>query len=86
MNSYNVPNKINLYYVDTLYYNGSVNGYAYRPSDRNLIVIIKKAWNESTVHEFGHYFSLYHTHDSVGGKELVNGSNCGYTGDYRKKL
>jgi len=49
-------------------------------------VIIKKAWNESTVHEFGHYFSLYHTHDSVGGKELVNGSNCGYTGDYRKKL
>lgn len=82
INTYNVSAKINLYYVDSLYHNGYVNGYAYRPSSRNLIIVAKKAWNESTVHEMGHYFSLYHTHDTIGGKEFVNGTNCGYTGDW----
>ena len=82
INSYNDPDKINIYYVDQLYCGVSVNGYAYLPTTKNLIIITKRAWNESSVHEMGHYFNLYHTHDSIGGKEFVNGSNCWYAGDW----
>ncbi len=32
-------------------------------------------------HEIGHYFDLYHTHETAFGDELVDGSNCGTTGD-----
>ena len=34
-----------------------------------------------TVHEFGHYFGLYHTFDTSFGIELANGSNCKTSGD-----
>jgi hypothetical protein len=38
--------------------------------------------NPSTMpHEIGHYFNLYHTHETAFGAELVNGSNCGSAGD-----
>ena len=32
-------------------------------------------------HELGHYFGLYHTHETAFGSELVNGSNCSTRGD-----
>ncbi|WP_338392766.1 zinc-dependent metalloprotease [Fulvitalea axinellae] len=33
-------------------------------------------------HELGHYFGLFHTHETSKGKELVNGSNCSEAGDF----
>ncbi len=39
-------------------------------------------WNDSTFsHELGHYFHLFHTHETFYGEECVNGSNCSYSGD-----
>jgi Tol biopolymer transport system component len=32
-------------------------------------------------HELGHYFNLYHTHETAFGKECVSGSNCVTAGD-----
>jgi hypothetical protein len=38
--------------------------------------------NHSTFpHEIGHYFDLYHTHETAFGTECTNGSNCGGAGD-----
>jgi Tol biopolymer transport system component len=38
--------------------------------------------NHSTfAHEIGHYFDLFHTHETALGVECTNGSNCGATGD-----
>jgi len=38
--------------------------------------------NRSTMpHEIGHYFNLYHTHETAFGVEYVDGSNCGSAGD-----
>ncbi|MCZ6766112.1 MAG: T9SS type A sorting domain-containing protein [bacterium] len=38
--------------------------------------------NPSTFpHEIGHYFDLFHTHETAFGSELVNGSNCSTAGD-----
>ena len=40
------------------------------------------AGNPSTFpHELGHFFDLYHTHETAFGAELVDGSNCGSAGD-----
>ena len=32
-------------------------------------------------HELGHYFDLFHTHETDFGAELVDGTNCGTAGD-----
>ncbi len=32
-------------------------------------------------HELGHFFDLFHTHETAFGAELVDGSNCGTAGD-----
>jgi hypothetical protein len=38
--------------------------------------------NPSTFpHELGHFFDLFHTHETAFGAELVDGSNCGTAGD-----
>ncbi|HXV13268.1 MAG TPA: FlgD immunoglobulin-like domain containing protein [Candidatus Krumholzibacteria bacterium] len=38
--------------------------------------------NPSTFpHELGHFFDLFHTHETAFGDELVDGSNCGSAGD-----
>ena len=40
------------------------------------------ATNKSTFpHEIGHYFNLYHTHETAFGTECTNGSNCATAGD-----
>jgi hypothetical protein len=39
-------------------------------------------YNHSTfTHEVGHYFNLYHTHETFLGAECVDGSNCSTAGD-----
>ncbi len=37
--------------------------------------------NSILVHEFGHYFDLFHTHETAFGLECPDGSNCGAAGD-----
>lgn len=83
-NTYNTINKINLYYVDTVFSEDGtqISGFAHFPGGLNIIVIDKKAWHKSTVHEMGHYFYLYHTHENtINGREYANGTNCATAGD-----
>lgn len=79
---------INVYFFNSVTKSSgsSVCGYAYlansfsSSSSPNRIVMDNGCTlNGSTLaHEFGHFFSLYHTHSD---DELVNGSNCRSTGD-----
>lgn len=59
-------------------------GYAHFPGDgRDMIVMNNDcATNGSTFsHELGHYFSLFHTHETAYGAEDPDGDNCGRAGD-----
>jgi len=43
---------------------------------------VASSWNDSTFsHEVGHYFHLFHTHETFYGAECVDGSNCPTAGD-----
>lgn len=68
----NVPNVINIYFVNDA---DGACGWARFPWDlpSDYIVISNGcANNQSTlVHELGHYFSLYHTHENAFGAESV---------------
>lgn len=93
---YDVNNAINLYILGTITTNGSpVNGYAYYPaplSSSNRVFIKGSSFTDqrTVIHEFGHYFNLYHTFQSNNStdptkKELVTrglGANCSTAGDY----
>lgn len=37
--------------------------------------------NSTLVHEIGHYFNLFHTHETAFGQECPSGSNCDIAGD-----
>lgn len=87
-NANDVDNVINVYYFNSVssgssYYCGYTR---VPPSTIDRIVMANGcATNGSTfIHEFGHYFSLYHTHGKTNNgttDELVNGSNCATAGD-----
>lgn len=84
-----VPNTLNLYYVDSILPpNGNpLCGLAKYPfttavEDRYVMLAKECATNGSTlIHELGHYFGLFHTHETFFGQELVNQSNCEQAGD-----
>ncbi len=83
-NTYNVANTINLYFVDYVQNSCGISSFSF--STVQGIVIdndcMGVAINPSTFpHEVGHYFDLFHTHETALGAELVNGSNCGISGD-----
>ncbi|HEY1054009.1 MAG TPA: GEVED domain-containing protein, partial [Emticicia sp.] len=83
----NVNDAINIYFVGNLVSGTSgLNGISAFPSDDpldNRIIM----WNNATsngvtlAHEMGHYWNLYHTHETFLGKEYVNGTNCSTKGD-----
>lgn len=85
---YNV-NALNIYFFNSVVSTSgnSVCGFAHLPWGSNQLddyVAMKNscAINGSTLgHEIGHFFGLYHTHSTSLGAELVNGSNCGFSGD-----
>lgn len=84
-----VPNTINIYFVDDVYLsNGDpLCGFARFPfygfPERRFIFMDKDcSTNGSTlIHELGHFYGLFHTHETAFGLEYVDGSNCDATGD-----
>ncbi|MCB0668774.1 MAG: hypothetical protein KDC80_23280, partial [Saprospiraceae bacterium] len=78
---YNVPNVLNIYVVDDP---AGLCGWAWFTTDPYDYVVLAYdcATNTSTMaHEIGHYFDLFHTHETKFGDELVDGSNCTTAGD-----
>lgn len=83
-----VPREVNCYFVEELAYEaGGLNGissFTFSPVQgivyRNSAVGLPE--NSSTVpHELGHYFDLFHTHETAIGLECTDGSNCWTAGD-----
>ncbi len=78
-----VPGAINCYFVNDAHFCGlssfttsAVQGIVYHNGCVGLPT------NRSTFpHEIGHYFNLYHTHETAFGTECTNGSNCATAGD-----
>lgn len=83
--AHNVSNVINIYFFNSITSGSgsSLCGYAYFAGGPDFIAMANScATNGSTLsHEIGHYFNLYHTHETSTGQEYVNGSNCSTTGD-----
>jgi hypothetical protein len=81
----NVTNVINIYFFNSITSSSGAGlcGYAYFPGGPDVIMMANScAINGSTLsHEIGHYFNLYHTHETANGVEFVNGTNCSSAGD-----
>lgn len=83
----NVHDAINIYFVGALTSGAStLYGISAFPSEdrqRNRIIMENNATMDGFTlgHEMGHYWNLYHTHETALGSELVNGSNCTTAGD-----
>lgn len=83
------PGLINIYFVNYLENTSEepICGYSNNVGRDNDIIVIKNscATNDSSLaHEFGHFFSLIHTHGPDNNDmttELVDGSNCDTDGD-----
>jgi hypothetical protein len=94
-----IPNAINLFFVNNLTLNGGLlQNYAKLPNATSITKLSSyrvmmnglsiggygNIKNPVLAHELGHFLSLHHPFDEVGGKELVTrgtGSNCDRTGD-----
>jgi hypothetical protein len=85
--SYFEKNVINLYLVAGLFdqSQNDVCGYTYMPPSQNGSIFIKKSCflgSTTLAHQIGHFFNLYHTHDTIFGSELVaRPGNCATAGD-----
>jgi hypothetical protein len=82
---HSTKNTINLYFANqVLADKENVCGYTYLPTESHLdyLFIDKTCTIQSTlIHEMGHLFGLLHPHETAGGSELVNESNCSTAGD-----
>ncbi|NJO68895.1 MAG: hypothetical protein HC830_06060 [Bacteroidetes bacterium] len=78
-------NTINLYFASGLIdkFGSEVNGYALMPSELKDAIFLRKDMVSSNeiIHQFGHFFNLYHTHETAFGNEVVKNVNCDKTGD-----
>ena len=82
--AHSVANVINIYSSETVTSGASnICGHAQFPGGLDFVMLANGCTrNGSTfAHELGHYFNLYHTHETFFGTELVDGTNCLATGD-----
>lgn len=80
------PNVINIYFTGSATgdIGSPLDGYAYMPGGPDAIAVGTDfmQYNGGTlIHQLGHFFGLYHTHETNFGTELVNRTNCQTTGD-----
>jgi hypothetical protein len=87
----NVPNKLNIYFVPN-----SRTSWTWLPNrdpnTQHILMNNAQALNGTTlVHELGHWFNLFHTHENtirsnngirMGGPEFVRRHNCDILGDF----
>ena len=80
-----VDNTINIYFVDYLYdiSGGAVCAFTFMPADNMDLMFFNKTCFSTTVfaEQMGHFFNLYHTHETAFGIENANQSNCKNSGD-----
>ncbi|GAB3166176.1 hypothetical protein GCM10027291_11190 [Telluribacter humicola] len=90
LSQHNVNDAVNVYFCDVLTSGtAALNGISAFPSDNSLdnrIIMHNRATRNGTTlaHEMGHYWNLYHTHETFFGAELVtreSGANCTSAGD-----
>ncbi len=80
----NTQNVINFYFFNSITSGtNSLCGYAKFPGGLDIVMMKNSCTStgNTLAHEIGHYFNLYHTHETATGAELVNGTNCSTAGD-----
>lgn len=83
--NFNESGTINLYYVGSIPYQDACGFSSIGPSSGGRIILANSCMGyggKVLIHELGHFFNLFHPHESYNGvKELVSGSNCATGGD-----
>lgn len=84
-----IPKTINIYFVDEIFVSEErfLCGFAFFPfagdPNQRFIFMDKDCSTDGStlIHELGHFYGLFHTHEIAFGQEFVNGSNCDTAGD-----
>ncbi|MEM6377836.1 MAG: T9SS type A sorting domain-containing protein [Bacteroidota bacterium] len=84
-----VPSTLNMYFMDDLFISGDFRllGFAnfpyFDPVEERAVYMDKEFVSDGAtlIHELGHFYGLFHTHETFRGREFVNGTNCDSAGD-----
>jgi hypothetical protein len=86
LTKYAISSRINLFLVDSIYMGTERSyGFTYFPDaiDSNYIYLDKNYVDGSSLSAMlGHFMGLLSTHETLGGKELADETNCTSSGDF----